>query len=323
MVHLFTNLAVGSVEMRNRIVLPPMASGKSTDLGHITDELLEHYAELSEGPGLVIVEHSYVDTGGKLSEDQLGIYSDEHLEGLRDLAETIKSKGAVSGIQINHAGGKCSEDVTGSKVVAPSESYFEDAEHLSIEEMEVIKRKFVEAAERAVKAGFDAVEVHGAHGFLLGQFLSPLTNQRDDGYGRGLEGRMRFPLEIVEGVKEVVGDRLLLYRLGASDMDEEGLTIDESMIFASELERKGVNVIDVSGNLCGSRPDTQEQGYFVPLAEKIKSAVEVPVIGVGGVKDPRFADSLIREERIDLIAVGREQWKDPQWAMRAKEELES
>ncbi|MFW6142237.1 MAG: NADH:flavin oxidoreductase [Candidatus Saliniplasma sp.] len=319
---LFTPLKIGSVELRNRVVLPPMATEKSTKDGFPTEELYEHYENQSKGPGLVIVEHSYVSRKGKLSSNQLGIYSDEHVKKLSKLSDVIKSKGAVSAIQINHAGGACKRKVTGKKVVAPSDAYFEDVEPLTVREMESIKDDFVQAAKRAVEAGFDAVEVHGAHGFLLGQFLSPLTNQRDDEYGgEKLDDRMRFPLEVVERVKEVVGDALLLYRLGATDMDENGLTVEGSKIFAEELEKSGVDIIDVSGNLSGSRLDKDEQGYFVPIAEEIKSVVGVPVIGVGGITEPSYADEIVRDKKVDLVAVGRQQWKNPDWVDDAKKEL--
>ena len=319
---LFTPLKVGSVTLRNRVVLPPMATEKSTSDGFPREELYEHYDKQSKGPGLVIVEHSYVTRKGKLSSNQLGIYSDEHVKKLSKLSQIIRSNGAVSAIQINHAGGACKQKVTGEKPVAPSHAYFEDVEPLTVEEMRSIKDDFTQAAERAVRAGFDAVEVHGAHGFLLGQFLSPMTNQRDDEYGgESLENRMRFPLEVVKSVKDVVGDTLLLYRLGATDMDENGLTVDESKVFAKKLEKLGVDIIDVSGNLSGSRPDKDEQGYFVPAAEEIKSVVDVPIIGVGGITGASYADEILHDKKVDLVAVGREQWKNPDWVDDARKEL--
>ena len=319
---LFTPLKVGSVTLRNRVVLPPMATEKSTSDGFPREELYEHYDKQSKGPGLVIVEHSYVTRKGKLSSNQLGIYSDEHVKKLSKLSQIIRSNGAVSAIQINHAGGACKQKVTGEKPVAPSDAYFEDVEPLTVEEMRSIKDDFTQAAERAVEAGFDAVEVHGAHGFLLGQFLSPMTNQRDDEYGgESLENRMRFPLEVVKSVKDVVGDTLLLYRLGATDMDENGLTVDESKVFAKKLEKLGVDIIDVSGNLSGSRPDNDEQGYFVPADEEIKSVVDVPIIGVGGITGASYADEILHDKKVDLVAVGREQWKNPDWVDDARKEL--
>ncbi len=322
MPHLFTPLKVGSVKLRNRVVLPPMATEKSSNDGFPTEELYEHYDKQSKGPGMVIVEHSYVNRKGKLSSNQLGIYSDKLVKKLSKLSDIIRSNGAASAIQINHAGGACKQKVIGGKAVAPSDAYFKDVEPLTVEEMGSIKDDFIQAAERAVEAGFDAVEVHGAHGFLLGQFMSPMTNQRDDEYGgESLENRMRFPLEIVKSVKEVVGDKLLLYRLGATDMNEKGLTVDESKVFAKELEKIGVDIIDISGNLSGSRPDKDRQGYFVPAAEEIRSVVNVPVIGVGGITEPSYADEIVRDGKVDLVAVGREQWKNPDWVDDAKKEL--
>ncbi len=326
MAGLLTPLQIGSLKLENRIVFPPMASEKSTEDGVPKEELYEHYTDRSEGPGLVIVEHSYVNTRGRLSKNQLGIYSDVHVESLERLADTIKAEGAVAVIQINHAGGQCDEEIIGEKPVAPSDAYFEDADKLSVEQMEKIKQDFVEGAKRVAKAGFDAVEIHGAHGFLLGQFISPITNKRDDEYGgEELENRMRFPLEIVKEVDKAVEDITLFYRLGATDMDEDGLTVEDSKVFARELVKSGIEIIDVSGNLCGSRPDELEgeQGYFVPIAEKIKDAVEVPVIGVGGINDPSYANRVIKQDKVDIVAVGREQWKDPKWALKAKEELKT
>jgi len=321
MVNLFTPLDIGDVELRNRVVLPPMATEKSTINGNPTEKLYMHYEKHSKGSGLVIVEHSYISNDGRLSTNQLGIYCDELIDGLSELSEVIRSQGAVSALQINHAGGMCRHGITGDIVFAPSDAYFEDTNPLSLEDMKRIKDDFVNAAGRAMEAGFDAVEIHGAHGFLLGQFLSPITNQREDEYGgHELENRMRFPLEVVKAVREAV-DGVLLYRLGSTDMDDKGLTVDESAIFANKLAEAGVDVIDVSGNLSGSRPDEDEQGYFVPMAEKIKSAVDVPVIGVGGITEPAFADKIIREGKVDLVAVGRAQWRDPDWVSNAKEIL--
>ncbi len=324
MVGLFNPLKIDSTDIRNRIVFPPMATEKSTEEGFATEELYQHYDERSEVTGLVIVEHSYVDKRGRLSKNQLGIYSDDHLDGLEKLADTIKSSGAAAAIQINHAGGKCDESLIGDRPLVPSKTYFEDGEELSQEQMENIKESFVKAASRAERAGFDLVEVHGAHGFLLGQFLSPLTNQRDDGFGgEKLEDRMRFPLDIVGEVKEALNKTALMYRLGATDMDDEGLTVEEAKNFAQELKSEGVDIIDVSGNMCGSRPEELEgkQGYFIPTAEEIIDSIDLPVIGVGGIKDPHYADRIVREGRVDLVAVGREQWKDPDWALKAKKEL--
>jgi len=174
-----------------------------------------------------------------------------------------------------------------------------------------------------MKAGFDGVEVHGAHGFLLNQFFSPLANRRRDRYGGSLKNRVRFPLEVVERVKERVGGRLLLYRLGSDDLDPKGTKIEDSKKFAVKLQEAGVDLIDVSGGLCGSRPTELQnrRGYFIPQAQQIKEVVNVPVIGVGGITEPEYANSLIREGRVDLVAVGRALLEDPDWAVEATRTL--
>ncbi|MFP3951079.1 MAG: NADH:flavin oxidoreductase [Candidatus Bathyarchaeia archaeon] len=310
-------ITVKGTKLMNRIVMPPMYTGLADVDGGVTDNLLKHYAERAEGLGLMIVEHSYVTPGGKMGNRQLGIYSEQLLDGLRSLAEEIHSQGTPAVIQLNHGGAKSDRSVIGKQPVAPSE--IQDARRMNRREMEAVALNFVDAAERAYEAGFDGVEIHGAHGFLLNQFYSPLTNRRKDEYGGSLEDRIRFPLEIVESVREVSADGLLLYRLGSTDMDPEGTSIEDSRIFAERLEESGVDIIDVSGGLCGSRPDELQgkQGYFIPQTESIKEVVEVPVIGVGGIRDPEFADAVILGGRVDLVAVGRALLEDKSWARKA------
>jgi 2,4-dienoyl-CoA reductase-like NADH-dependent reductase (Old Yellow Enzyme family) len=202
-------------------------------------------------------------------------------------------------------------------------SHREKSRMLEIGELEALTDDFALAAERAVKAGFDGVELHGAHGYLLNQFFSPLFNKRGDEYGGSLENRMRFPLLVAKRVRECLGGRLLLYRLGSDDLAPNGTHIEDSVAFAKKLEQSGVDIIDVSGGMCGSEPRQLRQikGYFVPQASEIKKAVSVPVIGVGGIRVAEFADTLVREEKVDLVAVGRAFWRDYQWAEKAVETL--
>jgi len=193
---------------------------------------------------------------------------------------------------------------------------------MSSEEIEGVVQAFKEAAVRAVEAGFDAVEVHGAHGFLLNQFLSPLTNKRTDQYGGPLENRVRLPLRIIEEIREELGDYPILYRLGAEDILPSGLTLEEGLKAAKMIAEKGVSIIDVSGGLIGSRPPSLEgPGFFVPQAEAIKEATGIPVIGVGGIITADEADAIIRSGRVDLVAVGRAILKDPDWASKAVSSL--
>jgi 2,4-dienoyl-CoA reductase-like NADH-dependent reductase (Old Yellow Enzyme family) len=300
-----------------------MANDLATTKGEVTETLITHYERRAEGVGLVIVEHSYVAKGGKLSLRQLGIYDNALITGLADLAGSIHAKGTPACIQINHAGRRATSSICGGQPVGPSAILAGDADEVSRElekrEIQGLARLFGEAARRARKAGFDAVEVHGAHGFLLNQFTSPLSNTRADEYGGSFENRVRFPLEVVRGVRNALGpDFPLLYRLGAYDGPERGVTIGDSQTFAQKLVQAGVNIIDVSGGLVTSRSESMPtQGYFLPLAEKVKEAVEVPVIGVGGINDPSFADEVIRQGKVDLVAVGRAILEDPAWALKA------
>jgi NADPH2 dehydrogenase len=297
--------------------MAPMATELATKAGIVTERLIEHYVKRSKALGLHVVEHCYVSVEGKLSERQLGLHDDNMILGLGKLVQSVHAIGTPIVAQINHAGALSTEEITGMPPVAPSSG--ESARELQSNEIENISCVFALAAERAMKAGFDGVELHGAHGFLLNQFFSPLTNRRSDKYGGSLENRMRFPLEVVEKVKQMVGEKLLMYRLGADDLDPAGTRIEDSKRLALKLQDAGVDIIDVSGGLCGSRPEKLQgiQGYFVSYAHQIREVVSVPVVGVGGIRDPKYADKLVREGMVDLVAVGTELWNDPEWAVKA------
>jgi len=323
LVSLSDPLKVKGLTLKNRIVMPPMATNYATTRGAVTERLIEHYIRRSKALGLQIIEHSYVSLDGKLSKRQLGIYNDRLVPGLKQLASKVHKTGTPVIAQINHAGRRCTEEITGTKPVAPSPT--RKARKLQIKEIKAITKHFAEAAERAIKAGFDGVEIHGAHGFLLNQFFSPITNRRLDKYGGSLDKRMRFPLEVVEKVREKVGEKLLLYRLGSDDLDPAGTKIKDSKKFAVKLEEARVDVIDVSGGLCGSRPERLQnrQGYFIPQAQQVKKAIKIPVIGVGGITEPEYANKQIQEGKVDLVAVGRGLLKDPDWAMKAIRSLKT
>ena len=326
---LLDELTVRDFVMRNRIVLPPMATELASGKGEVTEGMIQHYDRRSRGPALTIVEHSYVSAGGRLSRNQLGVYDDHLMPGLSSLAEAIKKQGSVAALQINHAGAKSSLDVIGTQPVAPSPIPLprggEVPRELSVSEIEEVAEQFVAAASRVVRAGFDAVEVHGAHGFLLNQFTSPLTNRRTDRYGGSLEKRARFPLDIVRRIRDELGEKvLLLFRLGADDKIEGGLNLKEGAKIAEMLESVGVDIIDISGGHCGSRPDwINGPGFFLHMSEAVKSVVGVPVIGVGGVTTPEFADLAIIQGKADLVAVGRAFLRDPDWALKAIKDLGS
>jgi NADPH2 dehydrogenase len=308
---------VKGLTLRCRIVMAPMATELATKAGVVTERLIEHYAKRSKALGLLVVEHSYVSVQGKLSERQLGLHDDNMIPGLKKLVQSVQVINTPIIAQINHAGAHASRKITGMPSVAPSSA--EGARELQLSEIEDVSCAFALAAERAMKAGFDGVEVQGAHGFLVNQFFSPLTNRRSDKYGGSLENRMRFPLEVIKKVKEMIGDKVLMYRLGVDDLDPAGAGTEDSKRLALKLQDAGVDIIDVSGGLCGSRPEKLQgiQGYFVSYAHQIREVVSVPVVGVGGIKNPEYADKLVRDGMVDLVAVGTELWKDPEWAVKA------
>jgi len=307
--------------LRNRIVLPPMQTGRASFEGAVTNRLINFYVRRSSHLGLPIVEHSYVSPTGKIGPKQLAIHDDSSISGFEKLANALHEVGAPAVVQISHAGGVTNKRVIGAEPAGPSPR--EKTRMLEASEIYGIADEFALAAERAVKAGFDGVELHGAHGYLLNQFFSPLFNRREDEFGGSLEKRMRFPLLVVEKVRQRLGGRLLLYRLGSDDLAPSGTHIEDSVAFASRLEASGVDILDVSGGMCGSEPKQLRQikGYFVPQAQAIKSAVSVPVIGVGGITEAEYANKLVSEGKVDLVAVGRAFWSDSQWAEKATETL--
>ncbi len=323
LVGLLDPLTVKGVTLRNRIVMPPMQSGRASFEGAVTNKLVNFYVRRSSALGLPIVEHAYVSPTGKIGPKQLGIYDDVLISGFEKLASAIHSVGAPAVVQISHAGGVANKKVIGAVPVGPSERGKTRA--LEKAEMFVIADEYALAAERVVKAGFEGVELHGAHGYLLNQFFSPLLNKRADEFGGSLENRMRFPLMVVEKVRRCLNGKLLLYRLGSDDLAPMGTHIKDSVTFAVELEAAGVDILDVSGGMCGSEPKQlrQVKGYFIPQAHQIKKAVNVPVIGVGGITDAEFADKLVRDGKVDLVAVGRALWHDCEWPQKAAQTLKS
>jgi len=298
-----------------------MQTGRASFEGAVTNRLINFYVRRSPHLGLPIVEHSYVSPNGKIGPKQLSIHDDDSISGFEKLANALHEVGAPAVVQISHAGGVTNKRVIGTEPAGPSPR--EKSRMLEANEIYCIADEFALSAERAVKAGFDGVELHGAHGYLLNQFFSPLFNRREDEFGGSLEKRMRFPLLVVEKVHRRLGGRLLLYRLGSDDLAPYGTHIEDSVVFAKRLEASGVDILDVSGGMCGSEPRQLRQikGYFVPQASAIKEAVNVPVIGVGGITDAEFADKLVSGGKVDLVAVGRAFWSDFQWAEKAIETL--
>jgi len=278
---------------------------------------------------LIIIEHSYITPDGKASENQLSVSDDTIIPGLRKLADIIHRNGSRAAMQINHAGSAAQKEVTGTTPLAPSAvanpRRGDMPREMSQTEMSDIVSAFKNASRRVKEAGFDAVEIHSAHGYLLNQFLSPLTNKRTDDYGGDIVNRIRIHLQVIEAVRSVVGpDFPVQVRLGASDYTEGGTTIEDSKIAARAFEKAGVDIIHISGGFVGyTPPSLTGQGYFAPLSEAIKGVVSIPVILTGGITEIEAAEKFLAEKKADLIGVGRAILQDSNWAKRAVEGLRS
>lgn len=322
-------VTIRSKVSRNRIAMPPMANGLATDEGEVTPRLNRHYeTRAKEGVGLVIVEHAYVHPSGKASPRQLAVDRDELVEGLASLASAIKDQGALSAIQITHAGSKTTRENSGQIPVAPSAVPHPagggEPRELSTAELSDLRENYVKAALRAESAGFDAIELHGAHGYFLNQFLSPLTNRRSDAYGGSERGRAAFPLEVVKAVRKALGkDTILMYRLGADDLLPGGLTLEEAGRFSVRLEEAGADMIDVSGGMSAFGIVDEKPGFFRTHSKALKDLVSVPVLVTGGVKTPEFAEEILESGDADIIGVGRALLANASWAREALQELGS
>jgi NADPH2 dehydrogenase len=321
---ILTPLVTSKLTLKNRLVYPPMATSKATEDGLVSEEMLEFYDNItkSKNIGLVIVEHSYISIEGKANPKQTSIALDETIEPMKKLVEVIHKNETKTILQINHAGSAATKEVTGKEPVGPSAvpnpRKGNIPKELSVEEIADIVKKFAESAKRAKLAGFDGVEIHSAHGYLLNQFLSPLSNKRKDEYGGTLKNRMKIHLEVIKAVKKAIGeDYPIFLRLGASDYAEGGTTIEDSKIVSVELVKAGVDILDISGGFCGYVPDSVDlevQGYFHPLSSAIKEVVDIPVILTGGITDIIDGNRLIEENKSDLVGIGRAIFKDYTWS---------
>lgn len=276
------SIAIRGVDLSDRLVMPPMASGKPNPDGTVSDSLVEYYKEKSQGGylGLVITEHAFVCQQGKAHGGQLSIAREEDIPGLRRLADVLHNNGVKAVAQISHAGGAANPQDTGMEPVSASAVQSPRAKAgaplpraMTVGEIQAVVEAFAQAACRAQKAGFDGVELHAAHGYLLNQFYSPLTNHRTDAYTSAtLAGRLRFLLEAVEAVRAAVGQEFLLaVRLGTGDDIPGGTTVEDSVRACQLLEQAGVDLLDISGGFCGPyRGGSKEQGYFSDWSQTVK-----------------------------------------------------
>jgi 2,4-dienoyl-CoA reductase-like NADH-dependent reductase (Old Yellow Enzyme family) len=338
-VPLFTPFSIRSVTFQNRIVVSPMCQYSSTD-GFATDWHLVHLGSRAiGGAGLVITEATAVEARGRISPQDLGIYCDEHIEMLARITKFIKEHGSHAGIQLAHAGRKASTYRPWSghgelaveegrwQTIAPSALRFASdyplPDAMSQADIVEVTRHFQDAARRALEAGFEVIELHAAHGYLLHEFLSPLSNQRSDEYGGSLENRMRLLIEVVDAIRRVWPDALPLFvRISASEWTEGGFDLEESVQVARTLKGHGVDLIDASsgGNVATAQiPSTP--GYQVPFAEHIRNEANINTGAVGLITDPHQANEIIAHERADLVFLARQLLRDPYWPLHAAREL--
>ncbi len=329
---LFEPGRIGNVSLKNRIVKAPQHTGLANPDGSITDRMLRYYKDVAQGgAGMVIVEYAWVDNdASQASPCQLGIARMEHVPGLSLLADTIRANGAKAAIQISHAGRqrfileqpKAASDVPWPEITALGCPI---PVPMTIDEIKEVVKAFGRAAKRAQTAGFDMVEIHACHGYLISNFLSPYSNKRTDWYGGPLENRMRLLLEIVKEIKSQVGpDYPVCARLSGTDYEPDGYGIDETIELSKRLEARGVVAIHMSGGIHHTTihevsPMGMSLAHNVWAAEAVKKVVTIPVIASGSINLPELAESILDEGKGDFIGLGRPLWADPQWPLKAKE----
>ena len=339
MSHLFESFDQRGVTFRNRIAVSPMCQYSSVD-GFANDWHLVHLVSRAVGgAGLVMTEAAAVEPEGRITPQDLGIWQDAHIEMLARIVELIHSNGAVAGIQLAHAGRKGSTappwdggDVLGESLggwtsIAPSAIPFAPDSPapiaLSIEDIQKLTASFVKAAQRALEAGFDLIEIHAAHGYLLHEFMSPLSNQRTDDYGGTFEARIRFLCEVVEAVRNVLPDQTPLWvRISATDWVPNGWDIEQSIVLSYKLKSLGVDLIDCSsGAIVPGEKIPTGAGYQTTFAESIRRSANIATGAVGMITAPAQADHIIRTGQADIVLLARELLRDPYWPMRAAKQL--
>lgn len=336
MSQLFSPLEIGKLSLENRIVIAPMCQ-YSAEQGCATAWHRIHLGNLSlSGAGLLIVEAAAVQEDGRITPQDLGLWNDETEAALADVLKDIRQYSTMPlGIQLSHAGRKASTDVPwrgggfltpeqhGWQTKAPSALPFNDSDGtphaLSLAELDEVKQAFVESAKRADRLGFELIEVHAAHGYLLQQFLSPLSNKRDDSYGGSLENRMRFVLDVFSAVRAAVpASKPVGVRISATDWVEGGWDSEQSVALSQALEAIGCDYMHVSsGGLAPQQQISVGPNYQVPFAEAVKKAVTIPVIAVGLITEPKQAEAVLHSQQADAVALARGMLYDPRWPWHA------
>ena len=322
---LFKETKIKNMELKNRIVMPPMCMYCAEEDGLVTDWHIMHYASRAVGgTGLIIVEATGICPEGRISSNDLGLWNDQQIPGMKKLTDAVHANGAKIAVQLNHAGRKCT--ALGMDVEAPSAVPFDEdsvtPREMTVSDIKETILQFRQAAERAEKAGFDMIEVHAAHGYLLSEFLSPLTNRRTDEYGGSLENRVRMLGQVLDAVKEVwPKEKPLCVRVSAEDYQDGGNMAEDLAQMLNMVKDKGIDLVNVStGGVVPVAPNAVK-GYQIPHAETIKKATGLPVIAGGLVTDPQEAEDIIFGEKADFVYIGRELLRNPYWPLQAAGEL--
>lgn len=325
MLPLFTPFTLKGIPVKNRVIMPPMVCvGYAGDDGFVTRRNLDHYKERAdEGAGIIVTEATCIRKDGRIIPGQLGIWSDHHIAGLSHIPEIVKGFGAVSMIQIQHSGLLTSDLVTKNTFAPSVDEKFPKAKSMTVEEIQEIRDDFIRAAVRAREAGFDGVQIHGAHGYLLNQFASSFYNQRKDEYGGSVTNRMRLACEIITGIRKVCGNNLLIsYRMGANSP-----TLEDGIDIARLLEDQPVDLLEIShgGSLVSLPRPPKEFGFnwICYSGTVVKKSVTIPVGVVNEIKTPERANYLIENNLADFVAIGRPILADPRWVSKAQNKEET
>lgn len=326
MAKLFEPFNIGSVELKNRLAMSPMCMYKAKTDGKVTDFHKIHYTTRAIGKvGLIMTEATAVSSEGRISSQDLGLWSDTQMKGQKELTAMVHKYGAKIGVQLAHAGRKSL--VPRVTIMAPSAIPFDaksrTPREMDIDDIENVKNSFVDAAKRAAEAGYDIIEIHGAHGYLINEFLSPLTNKREDEYGGPLDNRARLLYEIVEAVKKEV-ELPIIVRLSVIEYVNGGLDIKDSVAIAKKLKELGVEMIDVSTG--GNQADVNMKPFLKPLyqvhyAQTIRKEAGIPVSALGLITKAEEAEMILKSEKADMVFLGRELLRNPYFAMQAQVEL--
>lgn len=322
---LFSSFKIKNLEIKNRIVMAPMCMYSADNEGIANDWHYVHYTSRAiGGVGLILQEATAVESRGRITSNDLGLWDDNQIEGLKKIVEAVKKNGSLMGVQLAHAGRKC--EAENEQIIAPSPIAFSDEYRLPLEmtkeDIKTVIDAFRDAARRCIEVGYDIIEIHGAHGYVINEFLSPVTNKRTDEYGGSIVKRARFLKEVLQAVRQVwTIDKPLILRVTAEDYVEEGNHPEDLAELINLVKDEGVDIINVSSGGLVSVAPKAFQGYQVKFAEIIKEGTGLPVIAGGLIIEPHMAEEILQNNRADMIFLGRALLRNPYWPLQADHEL--